>query len=65
MNYAPLRIQRITRELSEELVEEYGVEDAARILEQAAEEIRRTANSRATGPTEDVVRLVRALSSPV
>jgi hypothetical protein len=65
MNYAPLRIQRITRELSEELVEEYGAEDAARILEQAAEEIRRAANARATGPTEDVVRLVRALSSTV
>jgi hypothetical protein len=40
MNHTALRIQRLTRELSNELSVEYGSEQAARTFEQAAIDIR-------------------------
>jgi hypothetical protein len=59
MNYAPARIQRLTRELSEELCLEYGAEQAARILEAAATEIRRADDSRTTRPAGERFHLQR------
>ena len=61
MNYAPLRIERLLRELSDEMSVEYGTEEAARMLEQAATEIRRTADAQSTRPADDRSRLLRGL----
>lgn len=52
MNHTPLRIQRLTRELSEEMSVNYGTEEAARMLEQAATDIRKTAEQH-SNPTAD------------
>ncbi|HEX6571237.1 MAG TPA: hypothetical protein VF055_04380 [Steroidobacteraceae bacterium] len=50
MNYKPLRIERLTRELKDELLAEFGPEHAARMLEHAAAEIRRAGEVEPRGP---------------
>lgn len=65
MNYAPLRIERLTRELSEELASEYGTEEAARMLERAATDLRRAADARSTRPAEPRATLLRGLTRRV
>lgn len=65
MNYAPLRIERLTRELSDEMAVAYGTEQAARMLEQAATEIRRTANARSTRPAPEASGLLRGMTRRV
>lgn len=65
MNYASLRIQRLTRELTEEMSVEYGTEQAARMLEQAATNIRRTADARSTRPAESPLTLLRGMTRRV
>jgi hypothetical protein len=65
MNYAPLRIQRLLRELSEELLQEYGAEQSARMLDTAAAELRRDADARATRPVADWARVSRGMSRRV
>jgi hypothetical protein len=65
MNYARLRIQRLTRELSEELSTEYGPQQAALMLEQAATEIRRTADAGSTRPTDRASTLLRGMTRRV
>ena len=65
MNDVPLRIQRLTRELSDEMSVEYGTEEAARMLEQAATEIRRTANARSTRPAAEASGLLRGMTRRV
>jgi hypothetical protein len=50
MNFKPLRIERLTRELKDELLAEFGPEHAARMLEHAAAEIRRTDAAEPRGP---------------
>jgi len=62
MNYTPLRIQRLTRELSEEMSREYGTEEAARMLERAAIDLRRAADARSTRPAEIASTLLRGLT---
>lgn len=62
MNQIALRIERLTRELGEELLQEYGAENAARMLEIAATEIRRRAEARVTRPEFDRLRVGRGLS---
>ncbi|HWJ05980.1 MAG TPA: hypothetical protein VNS57_09335 [Steroidobacteraceae bacterium] len=65
MNYASLRIQRLTRELSEEMSVEYGTEQAARMLEQAATDIRRAVDARSTRPADNAFALQRGLTRRV
>ena len=65
MNHARLRIQRLTRELSEEMSVEYGPEQAALMLEQAATEIRRTADAGSTRPLDRTSTLLRGMTRRV
>lgn len=65
MNDVPLRIQRLTRELSHEMSAEYGTEEAARMLEQAAAEMRLTANARSTRPAAEASGLLRGMTRRV
>lgn len=65
MKYVQLRIQRLTRELSEEMSVEYGPEGAARMLEQAATDIRRAADARSTRPADSAYTLLRAMTHRV
>lgn len=65
MSYARLRIQRLTRELSEEMSAEYGPQQAALMLEQAATEIRRTADAASIRPTHRTSTLLRGMTRRV
>jgi hypothetical protein len=61
MNYTLLRIERLTRELCEEMSLEYGTEQAARMLEQAALDIRTAKGARSTRSAEHVRSPSRAV----
>ncbi|HET9693227.1 MAG TPA: hypothetical protein VFP48_02495 [Steroidobacteraceae bacterium] len=65
MNHASLRIQRLARDLSAELLQEYGAERAARMLEEAATTLRKDADARAIRPSAEWLRLGRGLSRRV
>ena len=65
MNHARLRIQRLTRELSDEMATEYGPEQAARMLELAATEVRRTADAVSTRPSNSTSALLRGMTRRV
>jgi hypothetical protein len=60
MNYTLLRIERLTRELCEEMSLEYGTEQAARMLEQAALDIRTAKGARSTRSAERAFALARS-----
>lgn len=60
MNYTQLRIQRLTRELCEEMSLEYGTEQAARMFEQAANDIRTATGARSTRPADRAFTFVRS-----
>jgi hypothetical protein len=65
MNYTASRIKRLTRELSEEMSVEYGTEEAARMLERAAIDIRRAEDARSTRPAAGTSGLLRGMTRRV
>ena len=65
MHHTSLRVQRLIRDLSEELLQAYRPEHAARVLEQAAALIRKDADARAVLPSAEWLRLSRGLSRRV